>query len=348
MQKEVKKFVDFAENNKERIIIYSNDDDDDKHLVGENVNGEIKIFFETENEQYNKSVGIKRNPKEKLHGAFYWLLCNLIYIIWLIINYTLLYGTEFKKEKLVFLFCLSIVWFLIFSILFYENKYANNVRIIIVILMVIDNLFIYLGKNIFIFVVSVLYLFLAVAMIVDSIFTVVSNYMILYNIKRKNATEKGKHSAVHMICNYIRKYQTYAKKVKNLKKCSRFSLECVGVYGDRILEENLSIMLSNGFVILFLLKLLKMININKIFILEDIPQAINMTAISMGAFVVIWLLIDFFASIICNLLILLSQFITTLPKRKIKYKDLKMAQMLSKEFIEWQYPNDIEPKQKTK
>lgn len=348
MQKEVKKFVDFAENNQERIIVYSNDDDDDKYLVGENVDGEIKIFFETENRQYNKSIGTKKNPKEKLQGAFYWLLCNLVYIIWLIINDTLLSNTEFKKEKLVFLFCLSIVWFLIFSILFYENKYANNVRIIIVILMVIDNLFIYLGKNIFIFAVSMLYLFLAVTMILDSIFTVISNYMILYNIKRKNATEKGKHSAVHMMCNYIEKYQTYAKKVKNLKKCSRFSLECVGVYGDRILEENLSIMLSNGFVILFLLKLLKMININKIFILEDIPQAINMTAISMGAFVVIWLLMDFFASIICNLLILLSQFITTLPKRKIKYKDLKMAQMLSKEFIEWQYPNDIEPKQKTK
>lgn len=348
MQRKLKKIVDFAETKKERIIVYSNDYEDDKCLVGEISDGEIKIFFETENEQYNKDIGAKKNPKDKLQCAFYWILCNLTYIIWLITNDALFSSIESRQTKVILFTILSLTWFFIFSVLINENKYANNFRISIMIFMILDNVFIQMGKNIFIFIISILCVLLAVGVILDAFITIVTTSMMLYNIKKASVTEKSKHSAEHMMCNYIEKYQTYAKNVKDLKKCSRFSTDCGGFYGDRILEENLSIMISNSLLVLFLTKVLNVLNTTKFLKPDDIPQVIDITAIFMGAFLVIWLLIDIFSLMICNLLVLSSQFITTLPKKKIKYKDLKMAQLLSKEFIEWQYPDDIEPKKKTK
>lgn len=347
MRRKLKKTVDFAETKKERIIVYSNNDEDDKCLVGENSNGEIKIFFKTENEQYNKDIGRSKNLREELLCAFYWILCNLMYIIWLITNDALFSSIESIQTKVILFTILTLTWFFIFSVLINENKYANNFRISIMIFIILDNVFIQLGKNIFIFIISILCMLLVVGVILDVFMTIVTTSSILYNIKKASVAEKSKHSAEHMMCNYIEKYQTYAKNVKDLKRCSRFSTECGGFYGDRILEENLSIMISSSLIVLFLTKVLNVLSSTKLLKPNDIPQAIDITAILMGAFLVIWLLIDFFSLMLCNLLVLLSQFITTLPKKKIKYKDLKMAQLLSKEFIEWQYPDDIEPKKKT-
>lgn len=344
MQKKMKRFVNLAQATKERIIVYSNNDEDDKHLVAENSGGEIKIFFEKENECYNKNIG-QTKKSEEIHGLLIYMLCNLMYIIWLEINYTLFSSIEISKMPIILCILLSLVWIFVFFILFWQNKYVNDVIVAIIISMILNNIAIYIMKDIFIFAISFAYVVIILLTLIGIFIGANIKYIFVYINERKNIEQKSKHSAEHMMGNYIKRYQNYANSVKKIKKCSRFSLECGGLYGDATFEQTLSQIISNCLVMILLIKILIT---TKIFIPKDIVDIFYITAFLMGVFVAIWLLIDIFSSIICSLLILFSQFITTLPKRKIKYKDLKMAQMLSKEFIEWQYPDDkIEPKQKT-
>lgn len=349
MQKKEKKYVDFAETKKERIIVYSNNYEDDKYLVAENSGGEIKIFFEKENEESNKNIEIKANENSevKMQGILYFMLCNLVYIIWLVVNYTLFSSMEVKTIQITTCMILSMLWLIIFFILFRENKYANNIIVLLTVSIIINNLFIYFEKSIFIFVVIVVYAAFIMFELLKVFLKSIIEYVLLYKYERKNFEEKSKHSVEHIMCNYIEKYQIYAKNVKELKKCSRFSIECGGIYGDKIFEKNSSQIISNSLIMIILMRILSFFSVSEIFMPKDIPEALDITAIFMGAFVVIWLLTDIFSSQICNLLIIFSQCFTTLPKRKIKYKDLKMAQLLSKKFVEWQYPDDIEPKKKT-
>lgn len=344
MRKKEKKIVDYAEATRKRIIVYSNSDTDDYHLVAENQEGDINIFFEKENIYYSKESSSSFRSKEKVKVIQYFLICNYIYILWLFTN-NVAFGNLIQiKEEMGILIFLNIILFFAFSIPMLKNKYIKQFIFILLVSIIIDNILINFAFNFVDYIILGFKILLIIALI-PILFIMLCEYIMFFMDERKKVEERGKHSAEHMMCNYIEKYQTYPKSVKELKKASRFSLECGGLYGDFAFEEGMALFISNIIVMLASINILENFDIISKMIVYNKTELIISTIFLVEIFIIISFAIDILQFPIYSILIIFSQIINTLPKRKLKYKDLKMAQMLSKKFFEWQYPNDIEPKQ---
>lgn len=344
MRKKGNKFVDYAEATRKRIIVYSNYDTDDCHLVAENQEGDINIFFEKENISYNKDASRNFGSKEKVKNIQYFLICNYIYILWILTN-NVAFGNLIEiKEKIGTVIFLNMIWLLVFSIPMLKNKYRIRFMFVLLISIIGDNILINFAFSFVDYAIIGFKILLIIALI-PILFIILCEYIMFFMDERKKTDERGKHSAEHMMCNYIEKYQTYPKSVKELKKASRFSLDCGGLYGDFVFEEDMSSLISNITVMLVSINAFEKYEIISNIIVYNKIGLIFSTVFLVEIFVIICFAIDILQSAIYSILIILSQLINTLPKRKIKYRDLKMAQMLSEKFFEWQYPNDIEPKQ---
>ena len=348
MQKNEKKIVNCAEATKKRIIAYSNDDLDEYHLVAENQEGNIAIFFEKENTNYSKVIENNLLYKEQSKAKFiqYIVLCNYIYIVWLLAS-SLALNNFFKNlEETCIIIFLNMFLFFLFSVTMLKNKYAKEYMFFLVISMISDNMIINFISY-FVEDITLCFKILLKMAFIAILFIMLFEYGMFFIRERKRIEERGKHSAEHMMCNYIEKYQTYPKNVKEIKKASRFCIDCGGLYGDCVFENIISLCISSVVVILASITILEKYEFVNRFIAYDKIGLIFSTILCGVIFTIIFILIDLLQSLIYFILIILSQIANTLPKRKVKYRDLKMAQMLSEKFFEWQYPNEIEPNKKT-
>lgn len=347
MQKKEKKVINHAESTSRRIIAYSNNEADNYHLVAENKTGRIKIFLEKENARYNQSItedSFKGNVKEVLKTTLYFLVCNYIYILWLSTNSIIL--KYLMMEDILIIILLNTYWSLLFSLIMINNKYRIQFISLLILTMIIENVF---EENVYNFIynmvgkieICLVIIFIAI------LFMLFFEYIKAFRYEKNRKAEKSKHSAEHMMCNYIEKYQTYPKSIKELRKVSRFTLGCGGLYGDFILEENMTLLISNILIMIISVDIINRTQFIDKFMIYTIRGLLFSIIFLTLIFLAMCLGREVLKYLIYSILITFSQVINTLPKRKIKYKDLKMAQMLSKKFFEWQYPDDIEPKQKT-
>lgn len=339
MQKKEKKVVDYAESTSTRIILYSNNPNENRHLVAEqNKEGEIKIFFEKNNKNYNNENYDFEN--QKIEGIIYLLLYTYIYIIWATINYKIFNNSLNFKSELGIIVFFNIGFILFFYSMFLHNKYKDLFTLLLIIYIVSYNLF----QN---FILISYYqvkirikIFLIIAFLL-LMWIIVFEYIYSYIFYgRKSRELRGKHSVEHMMCNYIEKYNTYPSTVKKLKKASRFSLDCGGLYGDKKFEESIALSISSIIAVYGSIYILDIIVYIAKVTASNRYRIIVTTYVVLIFFLILYVEIYVLKSLIYSILIIFSQCITTLSKKKIKYRDLRMGNLLSKEFIRWQYPHD--------